>query len=44
MLDIVGAPYLMQTAAQPLLDRYPNHTPCPEDTIQALLDTLESSK
>lgn len=44
MLDIVGAPYLMQTAAQPLLDRYPNHTPCPEDTIQTLLDTLESGK
>ena len=42
MLDAVGAPYLMQTAARELLDRYPNHTACPEDTIRTLLDSLEN--
>ena len=41
MLDAVGVPCLMQTAAQELLERYPNHTPCPEDTIQTLLDSLK---
>ena len=40
MLDAVGAPYLMQTAARELLERYPNHTACPEDTIQTLLHQL----
>lgn len=33
MLDIVGKPYIMSTASIPLLERYPNHTVRPEDTI-----------
>ena len=30
MLDIVGVPYIMDGAAAPLREKYPNHTPCPE--------------
>ena len=40
MLDLVGAPYIMDTAAAPLRARYPNHTPRPEDVLRALLQTL----
>ena len=38
MLDLVGQPYIMQTAAAELRARYPRHTPRPEDTIRALLE------
>ena len=31
MLDIVGVPYIMDGAAAPLREKYPNHTPRPED-------------
>lgn len=33
MLDIVGHPYIMKTAAEPLLKKYPNHTARPEDVL-----------
>ena len=38
MLDLVGTPYIMDSAAAPLRERYPRHTPRPEDVMQALLD------
>lgn len=41
MLDLVGAPYIMSSAAPALRAKYPNHTPRPEDTIRALLQALE---
>ena len=31
MLDIVGVPYIMDDAAAPLREKYPNHTPRPGD-------------
>lgn len=41
MLDAVGTPYIMQSAAPALLARYPLHTADPRQIIQALLnDTL----
>ena len=40
MLDSVGAPYIMNSAAGELLQRYPNHTACPEDTLDQLLADL----
>lgn len=38
MLDLVGTPYIMDSAAAPLRERYPCHTPRPEDVMRALLD------
>lgn len=38
MLDLVGTPYIMDSAAAPLRERYPRRTPRPEDVMQALLD------
>lgn len=38
MLDLVGTPYIMDSAAAPLRERYPRHAPRPEDVMQALLD------
>ena len=38
MLNLVGTPYIMDSAAAPLRERYPRHTPRPEDVMQALLD------
>lgn len=40
MLDWVGHPYIMESAVPELRERYPNHTPRPEDTLRALLDSL----
>lgn len=40
MLDLVGLPYIMESAAPALRAKYPNRTPRPEDTIRALLQTL----
>lgn len=40
MLDVVGMPYIMQTAAAPLRAKYPN-APCPEQVLRALLEELE---
>lgn len=40
MLDLVGHPYIMQTAAEALRNRYAHHTPRPEDTIRAFLNSL----
>lgn len=37
MLDLVGMPYIMDGAAAELRDRYPRHTPRPEDVIARLL-------
>lgn len=37
MLDLVGAPYIMDNAAEPLRQRYAHHTARPEDVMQALL-------
>ena len=37
MLDIVGTPYIMDAAAAELRDRYPLHTPRPEDILRTLL-------
>lgn len=37
MLDIVGMPYIMDGAAAPLREKYPNHTPCPEDVLREFL-------
>ena len=37
MLDIVGVPYIMDSAAAPLREKYPNHTPCPENMLRAFL-------
>lgn len=38
MLDLVGLPYIMDSAAEPLRQRYPRHTPRPEDVMRALLE------
>lgn len=40
MLDVVGHPYIMTSAAEQLLDRYPSHTACVEDTLDAILRDL----
>lgn len=37
MLDIVGEPYIMNTAKAPLLEKYPHHTTRPEKTIYDFL-------
>ena len=37
MLDIVGLPYIMDGAAAPLREKYPNHTPRPEDVLREFL-------
>lgn len=37
MLDLVGVPYIMESAAEPLRARYPNHTPRPEDALRRFL-------
>ena len=37
MLDLVGTPYIMDSAAAPLRARYPLHTPRPEDVLRSLL-------
>jgi len=37
MLDAVGTPYIMDSAAPALRARYPLHTQRPEDTLRALL-------
>lgn len=38
MLDLVGYPYIMDGAAEPLRARYPRHTPRPEAVLARLLD------
>ena len=38
MLDLVGTPYIMDSAAAPLRERYPRHTPRPADVMRAPLD------
>ena len=42
MLDLVGHPYIMSTAAAELRRRYANHTPRPEDTLRAFLARQEN--
>ena len=37
MLDLVGTPYIMDSAAAPLRARYPLHTPRPEDVLREFL-------
>ena len=37
MLDIVGMPYIMDGAAALLREKYPNHTPRPEDVLREFL-------
>jgi hydroxymethylpyrimidine pyrophosphatase-like HAD family hydrolase len=37
MLDIVSVPYIMDGAAAPLREKYPNHTPRPEDVLREFL-------
>lgn len=37
MLDLVGVPYIMETAAAPLRARYPRRTARPEDALRAFL-------
>jgi len=37
MLDIVGHPYIMDGAAGPLREKYPQHTPRPEEVLQTFL-------
>lgn len=37
MLDLAGRPYIMESAAAPLLARYPCHTARPEDVLRAFL-------
>ena len=37
MLDAVGTPYIMDSAAAPLRARYPLHTPRPEDVLREFL-------
>ena len=37
MLDIVGVPYIMDGAAAPLREKYPNHAPRPEDVLREFL-------
>ena len=41
MLDLVGHPYIMQSAAPELRQRYANHTPRPEVTLSAFLEQLD---
>lgn len=38
MLDLVGTPYIMDSASAPLRARYPRHTPRPENVMRALLE------
>ena len=40
MLDIVGCPYIMDSAAAPLRKKYPNYTSRPEDVLRQLLEQL----
>lgn len=40
MLDLVGHPVIMDTAAPPLRAKYPVHTPRPEEALRALLAGL----
>ena len=40
MLDTVGHPYIMSSATDELLKRYPNHTACVEDTLEDILSSL----
>lgn len=42
MLDLVGLPYIMDSAAPALRARYPRHTPRPEDTLARLLRELDA--
>ena len=35
--SIVGVPYIMDGAAAPLREKYPNHTPRPEDVLREFL-------
>ena len=44
MLDAVGTPYIMESAAPELLRRYPRHTARPEDTLAELLRRLDSGE
>ena len=37
MLDAAGVPYIMDSAATPLREKYPLHTPRPEDVLRQLL-------
>ena len=37
MLDAAGVPYIMDSAAAPLREKYPLHTPRPEDILRQLL-------
>ena len=37
MLDFVGLPYIMDGAAAPLRQRYPHHTPRPEDVLRTMV-------
>ena len=37
MLDIVGTPYIMEGASAPQREKYPNHTPRPEDVLREFL-------
>ena len=37
MLDIVGTPYIMDGSAAPLREKYPQHTPRPEDVLREFL-------
>ena len=37
MLDVAGVPYIMDSAAAPLREKYPLHTPRPEDILRQLL-------
>ena len=37
MLDAAGMPYIMDSAAAPLREKYPLHTPRPEDVLRQLL-------
>ena len=39
MLDCVGHPYLMRTAADPLRRRYPTQCARPEDVLESILCT-----
>lgn len=41
MLDLVGMPYIMQSAAAPLRVRYPRQTARPEDALRAFLAGLD---
>jgi len=43
MLDMVGVPYIMETAAAALKERYARHTPRPEDALRDFLAQKENS-